>query len=305
MRNSYNQFADTTIATIKIGTLSKAFKVITDDYTPNPFILQSIENAELGTIYQSDTVTITGLPHPTPLGTAKISYSESNLGTIYINGIAHSDEDLSLVNGDEVYIELMSQEAYDTTATSTLIINNQETTFEVTTKANPLQRKAAFPLNELIISGFVADDTFYALTSTNSLYQYNPSSNTWVQKSNFTGEPRMRATSFSINNNGYVGLGHTIEGSENGTEKYLKDFWKYDSERDLWTKIADFGGESRAEAYGYAQSDMAYVVTVALSTRILGSMIPSQIPGQKKLIFLLRVEMTPLHSHITVKDMSV
>jgi|GEM_PF-6708554 len=61
--------------------------------------------------------------------------------------------------------------------------------------------------------------------------------------------PRHGATSFTINNKAYLGLGAS-EGNI-----LLKDFWSY-SESEGWERLEDFPGLGRKNAYGYSPTDI-------------------------------------------------
>lgn len=60
---------------------------------------------------------------------------------------------------------------------------------------------------------------------------------TWMQRTNFPGDGRHRATAFSIGNRGYLGMGH-VNGN-NATINY-NDWWEYDPASDSWTQRANF-----------------------------------------------------------------
>ena len=67
---------------------------------------------------------------------------------------------------------------------------------------------------------------------TADLWEYNPNTDQWTQKTNFPGGGRSYAVGFSIGNKGYVGLGGAI------------DFWEYNPANDTWLQKADFPGGS-------------------------------------------------------------
>jgi hypothetical protein len=55
-------------------------------------------------------------------------------------------------------------------------------------------------------------------------WEYDPSTQVWTKKADFTGAPRWSAVGFSIGNRGYIGTGLEVIGSFG----YLKtDFWEY------------------------------------------------------------------------------
>jgi hypothetical protein len=65
----------------------------------------------------------------------------------------------------------------------------------------------------------------------------NVQANPWIQKADFGGTGRHRATGISIANKGYMGLGH-INGT--GIDIGYKDWWQYDPASDSWTQKANY-----------------------------------------------------------------
>ena len=79
----------------------------------------------------------------------------------------------------------------------------------------------------------------------------------WIEKTNFGGDARHRATAFSIGSRGYIGLGHV-----NAVVDILyDDFWEYDPGTNSWTQKADFAGGPRYHAVGFSIGNKAYVGT--------------------------------------------
>lgn len=89
----------------------------------------------------------------------------------------------------------------------------------------------------------------------NDFWEYNPATNVWIQKANFTGTPRTAATGFSIGDKGYIGTGSF------GGNPYKKDFWEYDQSSDSWSQKADFSGTSRQFAAGFSIGNKGYIGT--------------------------------------------
>jgi N-acetylneuraminic acid mutarotase len=77
----------------------------------------------------------------------------------------------------------------------------------------------------------------------------------WFEKSNFGGTARHRASSFSIGNCGYMGLGHI----NSGVDVEYEDFWKYDPASDSWTQIANYPEGKCYHATSFVIGDKAYV----------------------------------------------
>jgi len=85
------------------------------------------------------------------------------------------------------------------------------------------------------------------------IWEYDPATNSWTQKADFSGGLRYQCTAFSIGNIGYMGLGR------NSQDTYEKDFWAFNPIANLWYPIADFPGEERRGASGFKISGKGYV----------------------------------------------
>lgn len=92
----------------------------------------------------------------------------------------------------------------------------------------------------LMGKGYVVGGGYQRGTSTlsNQLWEYDPVSNTWTQKSNFPLGGRMAGTVFASDSLLYYGLGH------NGSTTY-SDFWAYNPQNDVWTAVDSFPSLSR------------------------------------------------------------
>jgi len=77
--------------------------------------------------------------------------------------------------------------------------------------------------------------------------------NTWTQKANFGGTPRLQAVGFSIGTKGYIGTG--------GIGGFVNDFWEYDPSSNTWTQKANFGGTPRYGAVGFSIGAYGYIGT--------------------------------------------
>ena len=74
----------------------------------------------------------------------------------------------------------------------------------------------------------------------NTVFEYEPTTDTWIQKNNFPGSTRILSKGFSIGGNGYITGGYDfINSPPNGNYVYYKDVWKYESSTDTWTAQAD------------------------------------------------------------------
>jgi len=68
----------------------------------------------------------------------------------------------------------------------------------------------------------------------NDWWQYDPMKNEWFARTPFPAEARTNAMGFAINEQGFLGTGHTkvlINGGLSSTEFTLQDFWRYVPEK--------------------------------------------------------------------------
>ena len=94
----------------------------------------------------------------------------------------------------------------------------------------------------------------YADVSSGNFWEYDPVTNTLLQRANLPGGVRTGAVGFSIGSKGYIGLGF------NGTLA-VRDFWEYNPETNVWTQKANFGGAGRRDAVGFSIAGKGYVGT--------------------------------------------
>ncbi len=91
---------------------------------------------------------------------------------------------------------------------------------------------------------------------TNKMFEYDPVTNTWAQKTSFPGTARQSHVAFVINNRGYCGL---------GTSKFYStrynDFFSYDPVTGTWQPEAVFPGEQRGFAIAASDNTNAFVGT--------------------------------------------
>ena len=106
----------------------------------------------------------------------------------------------------------------------------------------------------------------YSNRDLNDLWQYQPLSNQWKQKTSMAGSGREAAVAFVYNNQGYV-----VSGKNNGST--LNDFWKYNPVADSWSPLRNISNTStetydddytdivRANAVTFVLGDFAYLAT--------------------------------------------
>jgi N-acetylneuraminic acid mutarotase len=90
----------------------------------------------------------------------------------------------------------------------------------------------------------------------NDFWEYNPATDEWIQKADFGGGYREKATGFSIGSKGYIGTGSDLYGSES-----KNDFWEYDPATNAWTQKANFGGTARYGATAFSIGSKGYIGT--------------------------------------------
>ncbi len=76
---------------------------------------------------------------------------------------------------------------------------------------------------------------------------------------NFKGSRRSFASSFSLNNAGYLGLGDNSERESIFlTFNAVNDFWRYDPATDTWQEVGSFPGGRRNFTIGFAANNKGY-----------------------------------------------
>lgn len=88
------------------------------------------------------------------------------------------------------------------------------------------------------------------------LWEYTPSSNTWVQKANFPGSGGNGvyfATAFALDGKGYVCCGKV------GPNSYTNELWEYKPSLNQWTQRANFPGGVRYQLASFSIGMYGYV----------------------------------------------
>jgi hypothetical protein len=86
------------------------------------------------------------------------------------------------------------------------------------------------------------------------LWEFNPQTETWSQKANFSGTARRQSVCFTTGNKAYVGTGEDAIGLK-------KDFYAFDPVTNSWTQVADFAGTSRRDAVAFELNGYGFVGT--------------------------------------------
>ena len=86
------------------------------------------------------------------------------------------------------------------------------------------------------------------------VWEFDPVTNVWTQKADFSGSARRQAVAFTISNIAYVGTGIDATGRK-------KDMYKYDPSINTWAQLNDFAGTARKEAVGFCIGLNGYIST--------------------------------------------
>ena len=162
--------------------------------------------------------------------------------------------------GDKIYVGL----GYSSTSGNSQVSNDwyeyDPATDKWTSKSNfPGASRAnavAFVING---KAYVGLGTNYDRVSKSDLYtdfyEYNPATNLWVKKADFSGTPRDQSVCFAIGEKGYLGTGNIDAFQANNT----KEFYEYNATKDVWTKKADFLGSARCRSFGFSMNGKGYI----------------------------------------------
>lgn len=92
-----------------------------------------------------------------------------------------------------------------------------------------------------------------ANTYYNDLYEYDPLTDQWTQKTSLPASTRSYCINFSIGKYLYVGLGVS------NVTQYITDIWQYDTQTDTWTQKNNFPGPARKYASSFVIGSKAYI----------------------------------------------
>ena len=144
-------------------------------------------------------------------------------------------------------------------------IGNQLADFyEYNPATNLWTMKANWPGNSGLgiyyAAGFAANGKGYFCCGKNgasnyskSLWEYNPVSNTWLQKSDLPGTIRYGGSAFTIGNYAYF---------VTGTDENIltNDFYRYDALTDTWTTLGNFPGSGRFSCSSFMIANRGYIL---------------------------------------------
>jgi N-acetylneuraminic acid mutarotase len=125
-----------------------------------------------------------------------------------------------------------------------------ETTFPgLATSSGGRDGGIATSANNKIYFGMGKDDSFFQ----NDWWEYNPTTNVWLQKSNFPGSGRTGAFAFTVNGMPCAGMGS--DGS------YNNDTWWYNITTDTWNYTTSFSGTARRGVVCFVIGNVGYMGT--------------------------------------------
>jgi len=95
-------------------------------------------------------------------------------------------------------------------------------------------------------------------------YEYNIASNTWIKQPDLPGETRHHPYYFGIGTDAYVGFGHGsvfVPGFRMTSTNIYKDFYKFNTLDNTWTKLNDFPGEGRVAGGQFDNGKYGYIIS--------------------------------------------
>ena len=108
--------------------------------------------------------------------------------------------------------------------------------------------------------GISTDSNYNLSQAFKDLWEYDPQSDTWTKKADFPGVPRVHASAFVLNDEGFIGLGSNPLAAYYPFS-FLNDFYKYNPISDQWSRISDFPGNPRYSAASFVKDGLAFVGT--------------------------------------------
>jgi N-acetylneuraminic acid mutarotase len=125
--------------------------------------------------------------------------------------------------------------------------------------ASPRRNAIAFVVENFAYVGTgmtVAEASELGAQALNDFWQYNPVTNSWVQKANYPGSSGFGiyfGTAFSIDSKGYVC------GGKVGPNSYSNQLWEYKPSIDQWTQLSNFPGGVRYQLSSFSIGYKAYI----------------------------------------------
>ena len=150
-------------------------------------------------------------------------------------------------------------------AAESLFGNNLNDWWEYNPATNTWTQKATYPGSSswggiYFGCGFTANGMGYIVGGKQGnsqyvagLWQYNPTTNSWLQKATFPGGTRYAMSAFTINGKVYAGCGTDENILQN-------DWWEYNPATDQWIQKNNFPGTGRFAAAGFAIGQYGYLL---------------------------------------------
>src|ERR1035437_6157394 len=105
---------------------------------------------------------------------------------------------------------------------------------------DPRARAVAFTIGNKAYVGTGEVDSKDGDIGKKDFWEYNPITDTWLQKADLPADARFGAIGFSFGDKGYIGLGATTN-----KQKYCNDLWEYNPKENKWTNKSDFPDKGR------------------------------------------------------------
>lgn len=104
--------------------------------------------------------------------------------------------------------------------------------------------------------GYIGTGSIISTTGNESkqFWQYNPATDSWIQKADFPGNKRDRAVGFSLLSKGYIGTGY-----QGINPSALGDFWEYNPATDSWIQKATVPELQRVNGVGFSTGSKGYI----------------------------------------------
>jgi N-acetylneuraminic acid mutarotase len=85
-------------------------------------------------------------------------------------------------------------------------------------------------------------------------WEYNPTSNSWTQKTSFPGGARVNAKAYYISNKAYIGFGQNSSGSN------VNDMWSYGPINNTWIQQTSWGGTYNTSLGTFQLGNNGYLI---------------------------------------------
>lgn len=290
---SSQTYADTVKATLSIGTVVKHFQVITDDYVPDAFSFMAQKDVAVDSVYTSNMITVSGIPHPTPLTIEG--------GKVIKNGEELITDTTSVKNGDKLAVKLLSSSGFASATSSTVDINGVTASFTITTddyvpddfsfsSVESAYKSSSYFSNTIVVSGLKyptiakveegtiilneneISDQAVQVNNGDHIALKSLSSSMWNSSSTSNLTIGSLTKEFIIFNrpnlwkkqSSWKGWDYDYEFDTEIDGKFycgprINHFYEYNPTTNIWTRKADFLGVSRHSNVAFTHNGLAYV----------------------------------------------